>query len=268
MDRTVTVMLTIAMVISGINAAVLFTVTLDESGVEHVTVTVDLEGLLPAGAGTLDVSDHADIDYKDTDYTESEPPQENSVYRPQRAPKLVALFNTDTYFVVGDEAYCTDVLGTAKISHGLALGGILENPEGRTDTFLTNRERDQGNLIIVGGPAVNPAAVEFGGYFGISYKEKTRVGFTIFCERKSIHLDFANYPHEDICIVYLGELSSRNVLLVWGYSWRGTYAGSVFMGDPVNWQIYEGAHMLLLRWKDYNRDGFVQQDEIIVEQYA
>jgi hypothetical protein len=150
----------------------------------------------------------------------------------------------------------------------LALGGISENPEGRTDTFLTHRERDQGNLIIVGGPAVNPAAVEFGGYFGISYKEKSRVSYTIFCERRSIYLDLANYPHEDICIIYLGELSTRNVLLVWGYGWRGTYAGSVFMGDPANWQAYEGAHLLLLRWKDYNRDGYVQMTEIIVEQYA
>lgn len=35
-----------------------------------------------------------------------------------------------------------------------------------------------------------------------------------------------------------------------------------------NWQKHEGAHLLLLRCIDYNRDGFVQQDGIIVEQYA
>ena len=28
---------------------------------------------------------------------------------------------------------------------------------------MGRKERDQGNLIIVGGPAVNPAAIEFGG---------------------------------------------------------------------------------------------------------
>lgn len=178
---------------------------------------------------------------------------------------VTSLFDTNSYFVTGDTAYCTDVLGTAKISYGLALSGTSQNPEGRTDLILGRKERDQGNLIIVGGPAVNPAAIEFGGYCGISYEIKERVSFTITCERKSIYLDLTRYPHEDICIIYVEKFDTRNVMLVWGYGWQGTYAGSTFMGDPLNWEEYEGAHLLFLRWKDYNRDGLVQMGEIIVE---
>jgi len=178
--------------------------------------------------------------------------------------EIAPLFNENSYFVIGQKAYNTDVLGTAKISYGLALGGA-QNPEGRTDMIITNEEKDEGNLIIVGGPAINPAATEFGGYFGISYDYESNAYYEIFCERNSIYLDLTKYPHEDICIVYLGQFSSRNVLLVWGYGWQGTYAGSVFMGDPQNWLEYQNAHLLLLRWKDVNRDGLVQENEIMVE---
>jgi hypothetical protein len=178
--------------------------------------------------------------------------------------EINSFFKENSYFVIGEKAYNTDVLGTAKISYGLALGGA-QNPEGRTDMIITNKEKDEGNLIIVGGPAINPAAIEFGGYFGISYDYEPNAYYEIFCERNSIYLDLTKYPHEDICIVYLGQFSSRNVLLVWGYGWQGTYAGSVFMGDPQNWLEYQDAHMLLLRWKDENRDGLVQENEIMVE---
>ena len=117
----------------------------------------------------------------------------------------------------------------------------------------------------MGGPAINPIAVEFGVIFGITYEYTAGVSFEIFCEGESIYLDLTHYPGEDICIVYLGDESLRNVMLVWGYGWRGSYAGSVFMGDPANWQSYPDAHLLLLRWTDSNADGLVQMPEITVE---
>ena len=184
---------------------------------------------------------------------------------------LSLLFNTNSYLVVGDDAYCTDVLGSAKISYGLALGGASENPEGRTHTLLTTTEHNTGNLIPVGGPAINPVADEFDGYFGITYNYDPNGSppvFEISADGYTITLNLNNYPNEDICIVYLAEHNGRNVMLVWGYGWRGTYAGSTFMGDPANWQAYEGAHMLMLRWTDSNADGLVQMSEITVESYT
>ncbi len=174
-------------------------------------------------------------------------------------------FNTNSFFVVGNDAYCTDVLGTGKIAYGLAVAGVVENPEGRTHTILTATEHDTGNLISVGGPAINPIAVEFGSIFGITYQYNPGVTFEIFCEGESIFLDLTQYPQEDICIVYVGDHNSRNVMLVWGYGWEGSYAGSTFMGDPTNWQAYPDAHLLLLRWVDSNADGLVQMAEITVE---
>ncbi len=179
------------------------------------------------------------------------------------------LFDTNSYFVVGDTAYCTDVLGTGKIAYGLGAGGVTENPEGRTDLILTTAEHDTGNLIIVGGPAVNPVATEFDSYLGITYDYNPGVSFEIFCEGYSIFLDIANnYPDEDICIVYLGSQNSRNSMVVWGFGWYGTYAGSILAGNAQTWQTYASAHLLLVRWIDANSDELVQEAEITVEAYA
>ncbi|KYK31742.1 MAG: hypothetical protein HXS48_06010 [Theionarchaea archaeon] len=178
---------------------------------------------------------------------------------------LATYFATNTFLVAGDNAYCTDVLGSAKVAYGLAEGGVTENPEGRTDVILTTTEHETGNLIPVGGPAINPVAVEFDAIFGITYSYNAGVSFEIFCEGESIYLDLTEYPNEDICIVYLGEDNSRYVMLVWGYGWQGTYAGSAFIGDPANWTTYTGNHMLTLRWIDANADGLVQMTEISVE---
>ncbi|KYK37598.1 MAG: hypothetical protein AYK19_06890 [Theionarchaea archaeon DG-70-1] len=178
---------------------------------------------------------------------------------------IATLFDTNTFFVAGDNAYCTDVLGSAKIAFGLGQGGASENPEGRTDEILTATEHDTGNLIPVGGPAINPVADEFGSAFAITYDYQAGVSFTIFAHGHSIVLDLTQYPNEDICIVYLSPHNSRNVMLVWGYGWQGTYAGSAFVGDPNNWTAYQGFHMLLIRWTDSNADGLVQMGEITVE---
>ncbi|MBU7025496.1 MAG: hypothetical protein HXS48_01030, partial [Theionarchaea archaeon] len=45
-------------------------------------------------------------------------------------------------------------------------------------------------------------------------------------------MDPDNYPSEDICIVYLGQYNNQNILLIWGYGWQGTYAGSLVMSNP------------------------------------
>lgn len=174
-------------------------------------------------------------------------------------------FSSNAFFVVGNDAYCTDVLGTGKIAYGLADGGVTENPEGRTHTILTTAEHDTGNLMIVGGPAINPVADEFDVEFDITYTYIPDVSFEIFSEGESIFLNLTQYPNQDICIVYTGVDNGRNIMLVWGYGWRGTYAGSVFMGDPATWAAYPDAHLLLLRWIDGNGDGLVQMGEISVE---
>ena len=144
------------------------------------------------------------------------------------------------------------------------------NPEGRTEVILTPLEHDTGNLIPVGGPAISPVADEFNGYFGITYNYDPDVNrvFEIFWSTYSITLNLDNYPGEDICIVYPDEHNGRNALLVWGYGWQGTYAGSAFIGDLNNWSLYADAHMAMVRWIDSNADGLVQSNEITVEQYV
>jgi hypothetical protein len=177
---------------------------------------------------------------------------------------IPSLFASDNLHVVGDTAYCTDVLGTANLSwifgfHSVAL------PEGRTDTILPSGEYEKSNLLITGGPAVNPLAEQFGNYFGITYTHNPGVSFEIQCEGKSIFLDLQDYPQRDIAIVYLGREieNERNILITWGYGWQGTYAATVLMSHPNVWSIYGDQHFLLLEWVD-NGDGLVIWDEINV----
>lgn len=181
---------------------------------------------------------------------------------------LADLFSTNSFFVAGDQAYCTDVLGSAKIAFALSIGGALQNPEGRTDVILTPSEHTTGNLIPVGGPAINSIADEFDTYFDVLYDYNPGVSFQISADAQAISLDLTHYPQEDIAIVYLAEHNGRAVLLVWGYGWRGTYAASVFLGNTANWSLYQWNHMLMLRWIDANVDGLVQENEITVEASA
>ncbi len=174
---------------------------------------------------------------------------------------IPSLFSSKSFHVVGDGAKCTDALGTANVSWVYGFKHIA-TPEGKTDSILTQKEHETNNLIIVGGPAVNPVAQEFGNYFGISYSYQPGVFFAIFWKNQSISLDLQKYPSEDICIVYLGKQAQRNALVIWGYGWQGTYAGSVFMSVPQVWSTYAREHVLLLRWKDSNNNGFIEFSEI------
>jgi hypothetical protein len=257
-----TAMLAVILVMSGFNSVALIIVADPGSQPEDITVTVDLAELLTELQPVYMDEDSTEI----TEIPEEVQPVPLDVYQPQKGEYgLSPLFNKNAYFVVGEKAFCTDVLGAGKISYALAFGGAAENPEGRTDQILTDTERKSGNLIIVGGPAVNPVATQFGRIFRITYEWNPDEYYQINAECKSIYLDLRNYPQEDICLVYVREYRGRNILMVWGYGWQGTYAGSVFAADPDTWEMYPDVRMIFLRWKDVNNDGLVQQEEITVE---
>ena len=176
---------------------------------------------------------------------------------------IPSLFDSDNVHVVGDTAYCTDVLGTANLSWIFGFHSV-EIPEGRTDRILPYEEYERGNLLLTGGPAVNPLAEEFDQYFNVSYDYQPGLYFQIMSDGQSLRLNLSEYPHKDICIIHLGHHNNRNVLIIWGYGWQGTYAGTLFMTYPSYWNIFSNYHMLLLEWEDQNWDGLVQIDEILV----
>ncbi len=181
---------------------------------------------------------------------------------PPQFNELPSLFASNSFHVVGNEAYCTDVLGTANFSWIFGQKN-MQMPYGRTDTILQSSEHDTSNLLITGGPAVNPLAQEFDEEFGITYTLDT--SFTISCENQSISLPLYQYPRKDIGIVYLGRQNGRYILLAWGYGWRGTYAATVIMSHPDLWAFYGGQHFLFIQWEDaYPYDGLVTWNEIRV----
>jgi hypothetical protein len=77
-------------------------------------------------------------------------------------------------------------------------------------------------------------------------------------------LNLVEYPHKDIAIIHLGRENMRNTLLIWGYGWRGTYAGTILVSDPSFWTLYADYHLVLLEWIDSNGDGLVQRPEIMI----
>ena len=124
---------------------------------------------------------------------------------------IPSLFLSNNFHVVGELAKCNDVLGTANISWIYGYKNIAR-PEGKTDLLLIATEHYTGNLIIVGGPAINPVADEFDQYFDIAYNYDPNPYdplFQIFADGYSITLDLDDYPNEDICIVYLGRQNNR-----------------------------------------------------------
>ncbi len=182
---------------------------------------------------------------------------------PPRFGEMPTLFGGNSFHVVGDDAYCTDVLGTANLSWIFGEKS-MQRPEGRTDTILKDAEHQTGNLLITGGPAINSLAVEFDEYFGITYEYVENVTFTIISEDHSITLPLSQYPHRDIAIVYLGKHRGRSILLAWGYGWQGTYAATMLMSHPNLWPSYTAEHLLFIEWNDSDYNGLVTFNEIVV----
>jgi hypothetical protein len=275
-DKTAVVIIAMVMVMSGFNSMVLLIATGDTASPEDITVSVDVPAhesriIVPAEnpvTNGKDTEPAYDTNPNNPVKTETTKIQNinNVVDTLNRAPhKLSPLFKRNTYLVVGDIAKSTDVLGSAILAYALAAQGTIEEPEGRTEKILTEEEHDSGNLIIVGGPAVNPVATEFGKLFRISYEHNINESFKINAEAKSIYLDLRDYPKEDICLIYVREYRGQNILMVWGYGWQGTYAGSLFAADPDTWKVYNGARMIMIRWIDENENGLIEKAEIQVE---
>jgi hypothetical protein len=272
-DKTAAVIIAMVLVMSGFNSVVLLVATGDNSQPEDITVSVDVP---PQESHIIVPTVNPVTNGKDTNPAQNNNPVDTETTKIQdindiadkinRAPhKLSPLFKRNTYLVVGDIAKSTDVLGSAILAYALAAQGTIEEPEGRTEKILTEEEHDSGNLIIVGGPAVNPVATEFGKLFRISYEHNINESFKINAEAKSIYLDLRDYPKEDICLIYVREYKGQNILMVWGYGWQGTYAGSLFAADPDTWKVYNGARMIMIRWIDENEDGLIEKAEIQVE---
>jgi hypothetical protein len=279
-DKTAVVIIAMVMVMSGFNSVVLLIATGDTANApEDIAISVDVPAqepyiIVPAvnpvtnGKDTKPANDTNPNNPVKTETTKIQKIN-NVIDTLNRAPhKLSPLFKRNTYIVVGDIAKSTDVLGSAILAYALAAQGTIEEPEGRTEKILTEEEHDSGNLIIVGGPAVNPVATEFGKLFRISYEHNINESFKINTEAKSIYLDLRDYPHEDICLIYVREYKGQNILMVWGYGWQGTYAGSLFAADPETWKVYNGARMIMIRWIDENENGLIEKAEIQVESHV
>lgn len=176
---------------------------------------------------------------------------------------LDKLFLTNTYLITGEHAHYIDTLGCTEIGYAITRAGAGKNSE-QMHMLSGTLGQKTGNIISLGGPAINAVTEEYNRKFGIDYSESDS-RFEIRSEGFSISLDRNDCQHEGICIVYLGRDNDKNVMLVWGYGWRCTYAGARFLAETKNWQIHAGEHLLLLKWRDSNMDGLVQTYEIHVE---
>ncbi len=141
----------------------------------------------------------------------------------------------------------------------------LVNRKGDSHLFRAEIPPEPVNRIIVEGPLISLEADEFNSIIGITYEYTPGESFEIHCEGKSIYLDLGKYPHEDICIIYVGRYNLAPVMLIWGYGWQGTYAGSLLMGDPDVYREYSDANILLVRWVNSNHNDRVEMSEIKVE---
>jgi hypothetical protein len=118
---------------------------------------------------------------------------------------------------------------------------------------------EKGNLILVGGPLANTLTEKYSSIFGIAFTEEGS-SVTISVEGKGITHNKSNI-YEDIAIAYLGEHEGREILLLWGYGRKGTYASCLYLSKRENWS---SEHLLFMVWNDKNRDGVVTLPEIDV----
>ncbi|MBU6999100.1 MAG: hypothetical protein HXS42_15750, partial [Theionarchaea archaeon] len=196
-DRMISLVLVLVVVMSGVNSVVVLVAVSDSDVPGHITVTVDpatlLSGLQESPAPLLEFYSLDDFD-SEVDYEPEYSEADNTNSLRETFHTLASLFRKNSYLIVGEKAETPDVLGAANLSYALAWGGCQENPESRTDMLLTNEEHDTGNLIVVGGPAVNEIAVELGRLLRITYEYNINESFKINAESQSIYLDLEKYP--------------------------------------------------------------------------
>ena len=164
--------------------------------------------------------------------------------------------------VLGEKALAADVAGATLVSHELGRASQLEVAV-RLDSQLSEEELSTMSILAIGGPAVNSAASYLCQRLGVSYTAGDT--FTIEAEGLKAELDLSRVGSEDICIVYISVEHGRIAGMIWGYSWRGTYAGCLYLSDSRNWG---SSHLVFLRWVDLNGDGLVQAGEVHVEAEA
>jgi hypothetical protein len=136
---------------------------------------------------------------------------------------------------------------------------LLETSFGEIGIEVKEGMGKEGNLILVGGPLANTLTEKYSSIFGIIFSEEGN-SVTINVEGKSITHNKSN-GYEDIAIAYLGEYGGKEILLLWGYGRKGTYASCLYLSKGENWST---EHLLLIVWNDKNRDGIVTLPEIDV----
>jgi len=123
---------------------------------------------------------------------------------------------------------------------------------------IEEENKDEGNLLLIGGPRANELSEKYSRIFGIKIlEEKDTV--TITAEGKGITHKKSEIG-EDIAIAYIREYEGRNILLLWGYGRKGTYAACLYFSKKENWQ---DKHLLFILWEDKNEDGIVSLGEVL-----
>lgn len=165
--------------------------------------------------------------------------------QPQPSFSGIPSLFSESHIVVGSNV--SDKMGASLLSNAFLHEGLRIEEKGE----------DKGNLIVVGGPLANPLSKKYSSIFGIKMVEDGNAS-TISAEGKSITHQKSN-KYEDIAVAHVGEIEERNILLLWGYGRKGTYAACLYLSQRENWS---GDHLFFIVWNDKNKDGVVTLSEI------
>jgi len=159
---------------------------------------------------------------------------------------------------------------------GYVIGMSLNIQNEATDTNTAYIYANNGNVklqnksvVLFGGPVVNAP---------VKYYEKNRIaplyfryvsGVCYWYRADGTCIDESGLPHSQtnsrdmfVVMAFLDE-SGNKVLIIYGYGWKGTFAGGKFFKFVIypNIANYSSSYYIF-EWIDNNGDGFVDLNEI------
>ena len=185
------------------------------------------------------------------------------------------------YFIFADPNRMTEPVAAYDLAAGGVIYGMCRNPQNvgfdSNGGWVVQSGEDLGRvllanstIVLFGGPYPHRCVryYEEGGVAPVRFLHDLEGGTYNFLVDGEVVASLpadADFNHTDLILVEAFQDGNGNtVYVIYGFTWRGTWAGAVYFKEHMYGKLneYTGSYYIL-RWLDANGDGMPQTPEIM-----